>query len=205
MISVFMFALLAACGVPNALALAAFGGFADVLPYIGALLTIIPAVVAALPRGPVIVGIILVALLAYEEIESRVIVPVVYGRTLRLPSSVVMFSLLVGATLLGITGALLALPFAATILMLLDELRVSLPGQPDALATDAVQRKDADVEALYESLTDGMPAEQAAAIAVVLSDDRKRDDDDDITAAAIATIGATGVADAPDVATPAKR
>jgi predicted PurR-regulated permease PerM len=187
MIGVFMFVLLTACGVPNALALATFGAVADVLPYVGALLTIIPAVAAALTRGPFIVGVILVALLAYEELESRVIVPIVYGRALRLPSSVVMFSLLVGATLYGVIGALLALPLAAAILMLIDEMRVALPGEPDAANGDALQRRDDRGNRLYERLTEGMPAEQAAAIAVELSDERKRNETESASASASAS------------------
>jgi len=178
LLATFMFILLEACGVPNALALAAFGGVADVLPYIGALLTIVPAVVAALGRGPAIVTIVLVAMLAYEEFESRVLVPVVYGRALRLPSSIVLFSLMVGATLMGIGGALLALPVAAAIQMLIDELRVALPGEPDVIEGDDVLAADDRGEELYEKLTEGMPAAQAAAIAVELAGDRKREDAD---------------------------
>ena len=133
LMTVFMFILLVACGVPNALAIAVFGGVADVLPYIGIFLTMGPAVVAAMAQGPVVTMIVLVLMLAYEEFESRVLVPVVYGRSMRLPSSVVLFSLIVGATLLGIVGALLALPVAAAILMLIEELRVELPGETDGL------------------------------------------------------------------------
>jgi predicted PurR-regulated permease PerM len=98
MMAVFMFILLTACGIPNALVIAVFGGLADVLPYIGIFLTMGPAVAAALPLGPVIVLVVFVLMLIYEEFESRVLVPVVYGRALRLPSSVVLFSLITGAT-----------------------------------------------------------------------------------------------------------
>ncbi len=127
--------------MPNALAIAVFGGVADVLPYIGIFLTIGPAVVAALAKGPTVTVIVLALMLAYEEFESRVLVPVVYGRALRLPSSVVLFSLIVGATLLGIVGALLALPVAAAILMLIEELRVELPGETE-LDEDAEAEKE---------------------------------------------------------------
>jgi hypothetical protein len=100
----------------------------------------------------------------------------VYGRTLRLPSSVVLFSLIVGTTLGGLVGALLALPLAAAALMLLEELRVELPGeavQPEDLAQ---QRADRRGEREYERRTESMTAEQAAAIAVEISGDRKRDE-----------------------------
>ena len=178
LMAVFMFILLTACGVPNALAIAVFGGVADVLPYIGIFLTIGPAVMAALASGPVITVIVLVVMLAYEEFESRVLVPVVYGRALRLPSSVVLFSLIAGATLLGIVGALLALPVAAAILMLLEELRVELPGETELVENEEVRKRDDRGEQEYERRTEGMPAEQAAAIAVEMSDDRKKEEEE---------------------------
>lgn len=177
LMAVFMFILLLACRVPNALAIAVFGGVADVLPYIGIFLTMGPAVVAALARGPVVTVIVLVLMLAYEEFESRMIVPMVYGRAMRLPSSVVLFSLITGATLLGIVGALLALPVAAAILMLIDELRVELPGETEGIANAALRKRDDRGEQEYERRTEGMHAEQAAAIAVEMSDDRKKEDE----------------------------
>ena len=85
LIAVFSFVLLVACGVPHALVLAVFSGVADVLPYIGAFLSIVPMVLASLERGPVVVSVVLLLMLAYEEFESRVLVPRIYGRSLRLP------------------------------------------------------------------------------------------------------------------------
>ena len=178
LMTVFMFILLVACGVPNALAIAVFGGVADVLPYIGIFLTMGPAVVAAGARGPVIAVVVLVLMLAYEEFESRVLVPVVYGRAMRLPSSVVLFSLIAGTTLLGIVGALLALPVTAGILMLIEELRVELPGEIVGIEEAKLRKKDDRGEQEYERRTEGMPAEQAAAIAVEMSDVRKKEETD---------------------------
>jgi len=56
-----------------------------------------------------------VLMVAYQEFESRILVPRVYGKVLRLPPAIVVVSLLVGGTLLGIIGALLAIPVAAAI------------------------------------------------------------------------------------------
>jgi predicted PurR-regulated permease PerM len=176
LMTVFMFILLVACGVPSALAIAVFGGVADVLPYIGIFLTMGPAVAAALDRGPTVAVIVFVLMLAYEEFESRVLVPIVYGRALRLPSSVVLFALIVGGTLLGIVGALLALPVAAAILMLIEELRVELPGETELLGNAEQQTRDDRGEQEYERRTQGLPVEQAAAIAVEISDDRKNEE-----------------------------
>jgi predicted PurR-regulated permease PerM len=164
--AVFMLILLVAFGVPNALAIAVFGGIADVLPYIGIFLTMAPAVVT-----------VLVLMLVYEELESRLLVPIVYGRALRLPSSVVLFSLITGASLLGVLGALLALPVAAAILMLIEELRVELPGETEGIEDAKLRKEDDRSEQEYKRRTAGMPVEQAAAIAVEMSDDRKKEKD----------------------------
>ncbi len=176
LMTTFIFVLLLVCGVPNALALAVLGGAMDVLPYVGPLLTIAPAVFAAYGQGPAIAAVVFVALFLYEEFESRILVPLVYGRTLRLPSAVVFLSLIVGAALGGVIGALLALPLAAAIVMLIDELRVDLPGeteQPEDLAT---RRKDEQDEQEYEQRTGQEPAATAAAIAVAITKERKQEE-----------------------------
>ena len=73
--AVFVFILLTASGAANALAIAVFAGVADVLPYIGALLSVGAAVAAALSRGPDIIIVVLVLMLCYETFENRVFVP----------------------------------------------------------------------------------------------------------------------------------
>jgi predicted PurR-regulated permease PerM len=176
LIAVFSFGLLVACGVPNALALAVFAGIADVLPYIGAFLSIGPMVIASLGRGPVIVAVVLLTMLAYEEFESRVLVPRIYGKVLRLPSSVVLFALLAGGALMGLLGALLALPVAATVMMLIDELRVELPGQQEQVVDVEQRAGDERAEDEYKRRTEGVPAEKAAAIAVEMSDNRRNEE-----------------------------
>jgi hypothetical protein len=113
-------------------------------------------------------------MLAYETFESRLLIPRIYGRALRLPSSIILFSLLAGSVLSGIVGALLALPVAAALLMLIEEMRVELPGQ-QAQATDVeIRERDDRGEEEYERRAEGMPAEQAAAIAVEISTDRHK-------------------------------
>jgi predicted PurR-regulated permease PerM len=175
-ISVFVFVLLTACGVSNALAIAVFAGAADVLPYIGGLLSVGAAVTAALSRGPTVIIVVLVLMLAYETFESRVLVPRIYGRALRLPSSVILLSLLAGGVLYGIAGALLALPVAAAVLMLIEELRVELPGQQEQAEDVETKERDDRGEEEYERRAEGMPAEQSAAIAVQISADRHKEE-----------------------------
>ncbi len=173
LMALFVYGLLSACGVENALALAVFAGLADVLPYIGPLLSMGPAVLAALSQGPVVAVVVFLLMLAYEEFESRVLVPRIYGRALRLPSSVVLFALLAGGTLMGILGAFLALPVAATVMMLIEELRVDLPGEQELPANTLLRETDDRGEEEYERRTAGVGAEQAAAIAAEISRERR--------------------------------
>ncbi len=172
----FIFVLLLACHVPNALAIALFGGVMDLLPYIGIFLTMGPAVIAAALEGPTRAIIVFALMLLYEEFESRVLVPMVYGRALRLPSSVVFFSLIVGTTLAGIVGALLALPIAAAVLMLVEELRVELPGEATQPEDIEQERKDHHTEREYERRAESLPAEEAAAVAVEIAHERKKEE-----------------------------
>jgi predicted PurR-regulated permease PerM len=177
----FTLALLAACGVHNALALAVFAGVADVLPYIGVFLSVGPALAGALAQGPAIAVVVLGGMLAYEELESRFLVPRIYGRALRLPSSIVLVALIAGGTLMGITGALLALPAAAAVRMLIEELRVDLPGEE--VDDSKLRARDELAEEEYERRAEGVPAQQAAAIAVEISEER-RVEEGDVDAAA---------------------
>lgn len=178
LMGVFLFVLLTATGVPNALAIAAFGGIADVLPFVGIFMTMIPAVFAAMAVSSVAATIVLVLLLCYEEFESRVLVPLVYGRALRLPSSIVLFALIAGGSLYGIAGALLALPVAAALLMLVEELKVDMLGEVPQASDRVTQRHDNVGEAEYLRRTDGMAAEEAAAVAAEMTTARAEKDRD---------------------------
>jgi predicted PurR-regulated permease PerM len=176
LMATFILVLLSACHVPNALAIAAFGGLMDLLPYFGIVLTMVPAVLAAMVKGPVVTATVFALLFAYEEFEGRVLIPLVYGRALRLPSSVVFFSLLAGTVLAGVSGALLALPIAAAALMLVEQLRVELPGKTPQPEDNAAAKEDARSEQQYDQLTKTSPTEEAAAIAVKLAAERKERD-----------------------------
>jgi predicted PurR-regulated permease PerM len=171
-ITVFSFILLVACGVPHAMALAMLACVADILPY-GAFLASIPMALSALTCGPGIAVIVLLTMSTYLAFEGHVLIPRIFGQAMRLPSSIVLFALLAGGALMGILGALLALPVAAMVVMLIEELRFDLPGQQDQVADTKQRVEDEQEEAEYERRTKGVPAEQAAAIAIAISNERR--------------------------------
>ncbi len=112
-IAAFAFVLLTVLDVPNPVALAALAAIFDVIPMIGAALIIAPMALAALTVSPATAAVVVAANLVYQQFEDRVLAPRVYGATMRLPTIAVMLALLAGNELLGVTGAVIALPIAA--------------------------------------------------------------------------------------------
>ena len=174
LMAAFTFALLTAARVPNSLALAVFAGAVDVLPYVGGVLAAGPAVLAALVHGPTVALAVLGAMVVYQEFESRFIVPRVYGNVLRLPSAVVIIALVVGGKLLGVLGALLALPVAAGIRMVVEELRLELPGE--APEDRSQKTRDERGEEEYQARADGIGAAESAVIASEIAHDQVEHD-----------------------------
>jgi predicted PurR-regulated permease PerM len=168
-IGTFTFLLLVICRVPNALSLALFAALADVIPFVGSLLAAGPAVLSALPRGLPVASVVLVSMLVYMEFENRILVPRIYWHVLRLSPTAVVVALLAGGTLLGVMGALLALPIAAGLQMMLEELRVEMPGDD---SDDRPERaRNAKTEATYERMSAGSTAPEAGQIARNLAHD----------------------------------
>jgi predicted PurR-regulated permease PerM len=162
----FVFIVLLVSGAPGAVAIAVFAGIADVLPYVGVFLSVGVVLAAVASKGALTAAIVLAVMLTYEEFESRYLIPRIYGRRLRLSSSVVLVALLAGGTLAGIAGALFALPVAAAIRMLIEELRVALPGE--RIADAPVQERDAKAEREYEGRAGALSAEDAAGVAIAI-------------------------------------
>lgn len=180
-IALFTFTLLVVCKVPNALSLALLAALADVIPFIGGLLATAPAVLSALSVGLPTGIVVLVGLFIYQEFENRILVPKVYGRVLRLAPTTVVLALVSGGVLMGVMGALLALPIAAGLQMMLAELRVEMPG--DDSADRSAQARDAKTEATYERMSAGATAPEAGQIAKTLAHDIRDADAEDAAAA----------------------
>jgi predicted PurR-regulated permease PerM len=162
-ISVFVFALLTVLGADNALALALFAGLTDIIPFVGGYVASAPVIIAVIPNGTTAIVIVTLLMVLYQEFESRILVPRVYGRTLRLSPAIVLVALLVGGTLAGIVGALLALPIAAGLQMVMRELRVDLPGE--SVEHERMKELDQQAVRVYEELTENIPAAEAGVIA----------------------------------------
>jgi predicted PurR-regulated permease PerM len=173
-IGVFTFVLLVLFHVPNALSLALLAAVVDVIPLIGGLLATTPAVLSALSVGVPAGIVVLVALCLYQEFENRILIPRVYEHTLRLSPATIVLALLAGGILLGIIGALLALPIAAGLQMALQELRVEMPG--DDSDDRPALAKDAKTEATYERMSAGASPPEAGQIARTLANEIREEE-----------------------------
>jgi predicted PurR-regulated permease PerM len=102
-------------GVPVALVLALLVGFFDLVPLVGATIGGIIVVGVALTQG-LTVGLAALALVViYQQVENHLIQPVIMGRGVDVSPLVVILSVLFGSALLGMLGAVLAIPAAASI------------------------------------------------------------------------------------------
>jgi predicted PurR-regulated permease PerM len=107
-------------GVPYALALAFVVGFFDLIPLVGATLgAIFVALATVTVDFPTATIVWLAFIIVWQRFEDYVVQPLVYGKTLRVNPIVTIVSVLAGASLLGILGALLAIPIAAAIQIIL--------------------------------------------------------------------------------------
>jgi predicted PurR-regulated permease PerM len=116
--------VLAIMGVPYAIALGLIVGILDLIPLAGATIAaIIVGAVAflhSIPAGIVVV----VFFIVYQQLENHILQPVVYGRTVQLSPLAILISVLIGAELAGVLGALAAIPVAGSLqVVFLDWLR----------------------------------------------------------------------------------
>jgi predicted PurR-regulated permease PerM len=111
-------------GVPYAVALGLIVAILDLIPLAGATIAAIligtVAFLHSIPAGIVVV----VFFIVYQQVENHLLQPVIYGRTVQLSPLAVLISILIGAELAGILGALAAIPVAGSIqVVFLDWLR----------------------------------------------------------------------------------
>ena len=120
--TIFTWIVLTILGVPYALSLGFMVGFFDLIPLVGATLGSIFVALATLTvHFPIATIIWIAAIFLYQRFENYVIQPLIYGRVLRVNPIVTIVAVLAGAALLGILGALIAIPTAAAIQIVLSD------------------------------------------------------------------------------------
>jgi len=115
------FICLLALGVPNAAVLAIWVAFADLIPLVGATLGAVVAVLAAFLHNPTAGIVSLVFFVIYQQFENSILQTNVMSRTVKVNPLMVLLSVVLGVELFGIAGALLALPVAGSVQVVVGE------------------------------------------------------------------------------------
>ncbi|HEU4703849.1 MAG TPA: AI-2E family transporter [Conexibacter sp.] len=116
------FVVLTILGVPFAAPLAVVVGFFDLIPLVGATIAaVLVGLVTVFHHFPVATIVWAIWAIVYQQIENTVIQPQIQKRAVQVHAFAVLVSVLFGATLFGVVGALLAIPFAASIQIALRE------------------------------------------------------------------------------------
>ncbi len=108
--------------VPYALPLAILAGFMEVVPVIGPIISVIPAVLVAYIVSPVLALGVIIAYLIIQQAEAHFVVPQVMKKAVGLNPLIVILTVSIGGKLLGIAGALLAVPITVVIQILIEDI-----------------------------------------------------------------------------------
>ena len=110
-----------AFGLPFPIVLAVITGFLDLIPQVGATVAAVILVAVALTVStPAAIAMAIIQLI-YQQVENYIVYPIVYREAVELSPFTTIVAVLIASTLLGVVGAILAVPFAAVIKILLGE------------------------------------------------------------------------------------
>ena len=113
-------------GMENAFLFALLAAVGEVIPIVGMMIATIPAVLVALLSGGVSFGItVLIFYVLVTQFENHILAPLIVNKVVGIPSVVVIIALVIGATLDGFWGVLLAVPVAATIMDFVGDIETS--------------------------------------------------------------------------------
>jgi predicted PurR-regulated permease PerM len=108
--------------VKFALLLGLIAGVLEIIPIVGPIFSAIPAVIVALAQDPILALWVIAVYLIVQRLENSFLTPIILARFLELNPLIIVMSILVAASTLGIAGVILAPPLAASIYVLVQEL-----------------------------------------------------------------------------------
>ncbi len=121
MAGVFVVLLSTVLSLPSPIAIGMIVFVVALIPLIGHFIGAGVVTLIALTQSPLIGLVAFVTYVLYVQIENYIVTPRIMKRTLSVPGAVTIISALIGSSLLGLVGGLLAVPVAASIILILDE------------------------------------------------------------------------------------
>jgi len=133
---------LASLGVEYAFTFAVLTGALQIVPFFGPILSAVPPTLAAFADSPTKALVVVVVYVAIHQIEAHIVSPMVMARSVHLHPVIVILAVLAMGDLLGLAGVILAVPTAAVLTVLLDELYVKpLGAAPSPRAAELPDRQ----------------------------------------------------------------
>ena len=108
-------------GVPYPLLLAIFVAILDLVPIVGSTIAGVVVAVVALTVSPIVCIATIVFFVVFRFVEDYLLVPRIIGRVMKVPGVITVVAVLIGGALLGVVGALVAIPMAAALQLLTQE------------------------------------------------------------------------------------
>lgn len=102
-------------GLPYAIALGVISGFLNIIPYLGSMLALVPALIIAVVHSPIMIVKVLIVAFIEQTLEGRIISPKVLGDNLNIHPIVILLVLLTAGQLYGVTGVIIGVPIYACI------------------------------------------------------------------------------------------
>jgi predicted PurR-regulated permease PerM len=146
MFGIFSYTVLFVLDVPQPLLLALFGAIAVAIPIVGVPVATVAAMAIALSVSWQTSLIVFGAFMLYQQFENYILLPRVYGNTLKVTSLSILVGVLVGGQLLGILGIILSLPLTAAIPVIERIWREQVPDDIEALEAATIIREPTPTE-----------------------------------------------------------
>jgi len=108
-------------GIPYFYVLALIAGVGELIPMVGPILSAIPAIAVAFSVSPIMALWVAVFWILQQQVESHFLVPKVMSTQVGVSAATVIIALMIGGSLLGVMGAVLAVPTAAILLVVFQE------------------------------------------------------------------------------------
>lgn len=122
-IGVITWAALTLIGLDFALPLALLAAILEIVPTIGPIVAAIPAVIVAAAISPALALVVALVYLAIQVLENNILVPKIMEKAVGLNPVIIILSILIGARLMGVLGAILVIPFISMLILIFQSLK----------------------------------------------------------------------------------
>lgn len=130
-IGLMSFTALTILNVPYALPLALMAGLLEIIPTLGPIISSVPAIIVALTISPAFGLTVGIVYLVIQLIENNFLVPKIMQRAVGLNPVFVIIAVMIGGNLMGVTGALLSIPFVSFLIVLYNSITAADPDTED--------------------------------------------------------------------------